>query len=111
MRLPRTLHDDAVVILRSVPGPVDDDGVPTRVTNPYLWEGVNVQQLTSEELTDMGRSTTVTTWRVAGPPTMVDSGDTIEWAGKTFLVDGEPDTRTGKYRINHTALVMIRARG
>lgn len=111
MRLPRTLHDDAVVIMRSVPGPVDDDGVPTRVNTPDPWDGVNVQQMTSEELTDAGRNTTVTTWRVSGPPIAVDSGDIIEWGGGTFLVDGEPDTRTGKFRIEHTALFMVRVKG
>lgn len=109
--LPRVLHDDTVTIVKITSGLPDADGIPARTEARTPWAGVNVQQLTTTELVDQGRNTTVTTWRVAGPPAAVAEGDRIDWAGQTYQVDGTPDTRTGAHRINRTVLQMIRATG
>lgn len=111
MRPSRILHDDTVTIVSISSGPPDEDGVPTRTETEKPWKNVNVQQLTSKELTDRGRNTTITTWAVSGPPADADAGDLIRWRGNDYRVDGEPDTRIGRYRINHTSLLMVRATG
>lgn len=113
MRTPRLLHDETVEILAATGTGVDEDGVPTTTTERHPWPGVNVQRVTAEELTDQGRNTTITTYRVSGPPPKypVTAGDEIEWRGQTYRVDAEPDTRTGRARVNYTALNMVRAEG
>ena len=109
--LSKILHDDTVTIIRVTSGEPDENGVPTETTVEAPWAGVNVQQLTAKDLADAGRDTRVTTWRVSGPPALVDGGDQIRWRGNTYRVDGEPDTRTGMYRINHTSLLMVKGVG
>lgn len=112
--LPKILHDDTVTILKTTSGAVDDDGVPTTTTTEHEWKNVNVQQLTADELTDQGRETNVTIWRVSGPPPPValEASDRIMWRGGKYReIDGQPDARAGKYRIQHTSLQMVRATG
>lgn len=113
MRTPRLLHDEAVVILQASGQGIDDDGVPVTTTTRIPWDRVNVQRVTAEELTDQGRNTSRTTYRVSGPvaPVVIDDGDAIEWRGDVYQVDGEPDTRTGRARANYTALHMTRVTG
>lgn len=111
MNLSSVLHDDEVTLITVVTGAPDEDGIPTRVETETSWVGVNVQQQTAKELVDQGRDLSVTTWRVSGPPIIVDSGDLIRWRGKDYRVDSEPDTRTGAHRIEHTKLYMIRETG
>lgn len=109
--LSRILHDDEVTIERVTTGLPDDDGTPTETTVRSPWKGVSVQQMTSKDLADAGRDTRITTWRVSGPPVQIDGGDKIIWRGATYRVDGEPDTRRGRHRINHTALLMVKGTG
>ena len=111
MRLPRILHNDQVTIISVTAGPPDDDGEPTETRTETPWRGVNVQQMTSKDLADAGRDTRVTTWRVAGPPAVVDGGDLIRWRGTTYHVDGRPDTRTGLHRLEQTTLFMVLGEG
>lgn len=122
MRRPRILSTDSVVIVKRSEGGVDDDGVPTSTVERIPWDYVNVQRLTSTELTDQGRNTTEVVYRVAGDPpsrvvddvrvpVTIDSEDRIEWLGDEYLIDGEPDVRTGRGRIEYTGLTMTRVRG
>lgn len=113
MRASRLLHDDEVIILKVTTGEPDDDGVPNTTTSRHRWKRVNVQQVSAEELTDQGRNTSVTTFRVSGSPAPVaiDSADEIEWRGLTYEITADPDARTGRARINHTSLQMVRVRG
>ena len=108
MRLPGILHDDTVTILSTTTGPPDANGVPTTTTMETPWDGVNVQQVRAEDLDDQQRETASTWYRVAGnhPPVLVRAQDRIRWRGTEYLVDGEPDVRTGAYRLEHTSLQM-----
>lgn len=111
---PRILHDDHVTILtRTSGGWPDANGVPTTTTTETAWDGVNVQQVQADELTDQDRETSRTWYRVSGPPapTPIMAGDRIRWRGTEYRVDGDADTRTGSFRINHTSLRMYAARG
>lgn len=113
MRVSRVLHDDSVTVTTVTVGPPDDDGVPVETTGSYVWEGVNVQQLSAAELTDSGRNATVTTFRVSGPIPAgpLNAGGRILWNGETYSIDGHPDVRTGRLRINHASLVMVKVKG
>lgn len=113
MRLSSPLHDDTVTILTTTHGAPDADGVPTEVTTETAWEGVNVQQVRADEEDTASREATVTRYRVSGPipPVEVREEDEIRWRGVTHTIDGEPDTRRGAMRVEHTSLVMVRARG
>lgn len=107
------LHDDTVTIEATTSGRPDADGVPTETTTETEWAGVNVQQIKAEYLTDDDRATSRTWYRVSGPPAPVelDTADRIKWRGITYRIDGEPDTRTGTGRIEHTSLRMYYAQG
>jgi hypothetical protein len=74
---------------------------------------VNVQQVAAEDLTDHERETQVVKFRVSGaiPTVPVHSTDRIEWDGAAFEIEGDPDTRRGRYRIEHTSLTMTKVRG
>ena len=107
------LHDDTVTIETNTTGLPDADGVPTTTTTETEWAGVNVQQIKAELLTDDDRNTSRTWYRVSGPTPPVDmtTADTILWRGTRYIIDGEPDTRSGLGRIEHTSLRMYYARG
>ena len=112
MRLPRILHDDAVTILHTVPGGAPDaDGVPTHTTTETTWDGVNVQQLRADEIDDEVQDTDTVFYRVSGPPATVAVGDRIRWDGTEYLIQGEPDTRTGRHRIERTTVTIYHSRG
>lgn len=114
MRRPRVLNTDTPVVVQVTDdGGVDDDGVPTSSTVRVPWPGVNIQRLTTTELVDQGRNTTEVVYRVAGdpPPVTIEPTDLIEWLGDTYSIDGEPDVRTGRGRINYTSLTMSRVEG
>ncbi len=113
MKLPRVLHDDTVTIVETTESETPDaDGVPTATEVEHDWKNVNVQQLDTIELTD-DRRTTITNYRVAGPPppVTIDDGDTIRWNGLTCHVVGAPDNHRGRHRIAHTALTMRHTTG
>lgn len=111
MILPSVLHREACTIVRVTRGLPDADGIPVEVETRHPWDGVNIQQMSTKEQIAQGRDTTATKWRVAGPPVDIEAGDRIEWAGKSYYVDGDPDTRRGLHRIEHTSLVMTRTKG
>lgn len=114
IHLPGILHDDTVTILRTTStGLPDDDGLPGEETTETEWAGVNVQQMKAEELEDHQQNSSTTYYRVAGPPpeVMIKETDRIRWRGTEYQIDGEPDARTGAYRINHVSLAMYRSRG
>lgn len=113
MRAPRLLHDDEVVIIHRTEDGIDEDGVPITVQKRFRWPRVNIQRTSAEELTDQGRNTTATIYRVTGahPPVPIEAGARIQWRGDTYEVDGEPETRTGRARVNYTALHMIHTQG
>lgn len=113
MRPPRALHDDAVVIVSTAHGLPDADGLPAETAVETAWEGVNVQQLSAEDVDDEAQDTNTAFYRVAGAiaPVEVKASDRIKWRGKTYQIKGEPDTRRGRFRIEHTSLVMYRSEG
>lgn len=110
MMPPRILHDQTLTIRRITQGEADADGVPTTTTTDTSWEHVAVQQVETVEHND-NRATTVTTFRASGPIADIDPTDVLVWEGATYRVVGKPDTRRGKYRINHTSLRMQTAAG
>lgn len=113
IQLPGILHDDTVTIVTTTIGLPDADGLPTTTTIESVWEGVNVQQVQADELDNHQQDTNTTYYRVAGsqPPVPVKASDRIKWRGEEYLVDGQPDVRTGPYRLEHVALRMYRSNG
>jgi head-tail adaptor len=113
MIIPGLLHDDTVVIISTTHGLPDLDGLPSETTVETPWEGVNVQQIAEEETDDETQDSDTVTYRVAGAiaPVEVKASDRIRWRGQVFLIKGEPDTRRGALRIEHTSLLMYRTRG
>lgn len=115
IRLPRLLHEDTVtVISEGGTGEPDEYGVPTRTPTEFDWVGVNVQQIKTTELADHQREQSADYYRVAGPLLAADTispGAKIRWRGTEYRVEGEPDHRAGRGRIEHTSLIMYRVRG
>ena len=109
--LPGILHNDEVTIVTLSSGLPDNNGVPQETRTEKPWAPVNVHQTMASEEHDHANESTLTRWRVSGPPIDLDADDLIIWNGETFEIDGEPDTRTGDFRINRTVLFMTRARG
>lgn len=112
MRLPALLHDDSVTIVSVTEGFPDDYGVPTVIKVETPWDGVNVQQTTTTE-DNNSREQATRKYRVAGPvpPVQIENNSLIKWRGEDYRVEGEPDTRTGYGRLNHTSLIMVRVTG
>lgn len=113
MRLPRILHSDGLTIVTTATGLPDADGIPAETTIETAWEGVNVQQVQADELDDHQQDTNTTWYRVAGsqPPVVLKASDRLKWRGKEYLIDGEPDVRTGPHRLEHVSLRMYRSNG
>jgi hypothetical protein len=113
VRLPGILHKDQVTIIQVTKGLPDADGVPSVTESRATWSGVNVQRVAAEDLTDHERETQVVKYRVSGDPAPVpvDGSDRIEWRGLEYEIEGDPDTRTGRLQLEHTALTMTRTRG
>lgn len=111
VKLPGVLHDDTVTIVRVVYGGPDADGVPVETTDELEWTGVNVQQASTDELDNYQQERNTTHFRVSGPPVDIEPGDRIRWRGEVYLVDGVPDTRRGRYRIERTRLMMYQTEG
>lgn len=105
------LHNDTVTIEKVRVGLPDADGVPIETITTTDWVGVNVQQVRAELLSDDDRNTSRTWYRVSGPPVDLNTADRIIWQGTRYLIDGEPDTRTGAGRIEHTSLRMYYGQG
>jgi hypothetical protein len=102
------------IITAASTGDVDVDGVPiTQAPIETPWVGVNVQQLNTDEDLSARRNLTVSTFRVSGPiPAVIPtSADRIRRGGIEYSIVGEPDTRRGRHRINHTSLIITDARG
>lgn len=114
MKPPRALHRDSVVIIKtSVSATPDASGVPVVTQTEHPWEGVNVQQVSTQELVD-GRDTTVVRFRVAGAPPAAApaSEDLIRWGGVEYRIEGEPSINAGKsHAIQCVQLIMVKARG
>lgn len=112
MMMTSPLWDDAVVIIQLAGGLPDPDGLPTQGRTETPWAPVNVQQVAADETTDGHQQATATSWRVAGPPVPVEvrAGDLIRWNGTEYAVDGNPDTRRGRFRLEHTSLEMVKRR-
>ena len=105
------LHDETVTIRISEYGPPDQYGVSSQTFTEIVWSGVNIQQVKAELLSDQDRNTSRTWYRVSGPPVAISTADTILWHGIRYRIDGEPDTRRGAGRIEHTSLRMYYAQG
>lgn len=113
MRPPRALHDGEVTIVKVTEGTTPNAaGVAEKTTTPTPWKNVSVQQTDTTEHVD-NRDVTVVEYRVSGPiPSVVPvAHDTIIYDGLAYEIVGEPDTRRGRLRINHTSLLMQRATG
>ncbi|WNM27550.1 hypothetical protein RN607_00690 [Demequina capsici] len=115
MRLTHVLHTESVTIIKAAPtGDTDADGVPiTDAPTQTAWSGLAIQQTTADETTAGDVDEVATTYSLSGPIPSVEltAADTIRWNGIDYSIVGDPDTRRGRHRINHTSLVLRRARG
>lgn len=86
------IHAEQLTIRRVTSGKPDANGRATETVVEHVLDGYSVAPAGSQE--SVGDEKVITTrWRVSGPPTeVVREHDTVMWRGRSFEVDGEPQT-------------------
>lgn len=105
------LWTDEVRLIRQqdTGGATDEDGVPVVITQELSWAPVVVQQLSSDDVLELGdRTGHKAVYRIAGAlnpvSRSIQAHDRIEWQGRTLEVVGTPDVRD-RSLVEHVQIV------
>lgn len=106
------LHTEDLLIHHPTgPGLPDANGIPVNGETTRLLEGCNVQQVGTTE--SVGSEHVVTDRRRVSteePAEWVSEGDTVTWRGKTYAIEGQPQTFYGGV-LDHTEFIIRTSKG